>query len=133
MLFSLRVRCSRSLTITLYALISSKLASDRIACFGLEWKYTAPPPRNGSKYLLNSEGKYSANWFSNCDFPPAHFRKGKTSTLLVSTSSRPCLASIENCRWSDRRSTVISYVFWIYRLILCFDISWVFFKENAFR
>ena len=39
-------------------------------------KKVAPPPRNGSKYLLNPRGYRWRSEDSSWRFPPAHFRNG---------------------------------------------------------
>jgi len=40
---------------------------------------TAPPPRNGSKYVPNLLGKFLSNSAKSCLLPPAHFTNGFAS------------------------------------------------------
>jgi len=49
---------------------------------------TAPPPRNGSKYVPNLFGKFLSNSAKSCLLPPAHLTNGLASCVRICVYSR---------------------------------------------
>src|SRR5438093_7584438 len=76
------------------ALTTSMFESVRIARSGQRRKYTAPPPKNGSRYVLKLLGKYGANCGSNCPLPPAHLRNGAAAGGRTSVMIEPNVRAI---------------------------------------
>ena len=71
------MRLSTFFEIIRYMFISSGLDSEMIALSGCNAKNNAPPPKNGSIYLLKFFGVFGKSMGNNCCFPPAHFRIGR--------------------------------------------------------
>jgi len=67
------MRPSTFFEIIRYRFISSGLGSEMMALSGCNAKNKAPPPKNGSMYLLKFFGVLGKSMGNNCCFPPAHF------------------------------------------------------------